>query len=180
MASVQVLKQGVAAKEFETLGRHEWHQGSVRCMMLNSVGSVLFTGGFDMSIAVVSVSCPEQPVVLQKLLQHKASVTRLGYCMAANALLSTDARGRLLIWDLKSYQVMQDVNAHPGHEIHSLRFDNFAKRAVSAGSDNCVRVWSVDLAPHLEQISQLITHADMESSLEAALQGSTEDSKDLF
>eukprot|EP00658_Telonema_sp_P-2_P032653 TRINITY_DN24126_c0_g1_i3.p1 TRINITY_DN24126_c0_g1~~TRINITY_DN24126_c0_g1_i3.p1 ORF type:complete len:226 (-),score=42.37 TRINITY_DN24126_c0_g1_i3:514-1191(-) len=180
MASVHVLKRGLAAKEFETLGRHEWHHGSVRCMHLNSVGSLLFTGGFDMSIAVVSVSCPDKPVVLQRLECHQASVTQLGYCMAANALVSTDARGRLLIWDLKSYQVIQDQYAHPGQEVHSLQFHDLAKIALSAGADHTISVWNVDLAPHLEQISQLIAHTECADNLPSAVTGTSADAKDLF
>ena len=74
--------------------------------------------------------------------------------MAANALLSADARGSLLVWDLKSYNVIQvrfsiwaclttaeqSLRSHPGEEVLCLQLDDFAKLALTCGKDDKVQV----------------------------------------
>ncbi len=93
-----------------------------------------------------------QEFALLKTLQaHTQAITYLQFDQRANQLLSGDASGTILLWDVRSGEVVRRFEGHTGL-ITDLQFTRDETKFLSASYDGSVRVWEVSTGKSLHHI----------------------------
>jgi serine/threonine protein kinase/WD40 repeat protein len=133
------------------------HGNPVRCVAITSDGKRLASAGGgrvepDLTIHLWHADTL-QPVG-EPLAGHKNWVNALAFSPDGKQLLSGDADGVVLLWDL-ARRTSLPLEGHKGPDITSLAFAPDGARALSAGSDGLVILWNVRKA---ETVSKLEAH----------------------
>jgi hypothetical protein len=73
--------------------------------------------------------------------KHKARVTCVAFHPAGQHAMTGDADGKLLVWHVRSREVVLKLEGHVG-AVHQVAAANGCALAVSGGEDFTLRVWS--------------------------------------
>lgn len=72
-------------------------------------------------------------------LEHENQVSALALCPDNSQLVSGTRDGRVTLWCLESYSIIQELPAHK-RQVNGVKFSSDAKRVVSCASDFYMKV----------------------------------------
>ncbi|XP_002156244.2 cleavage stimulation factor subunit 1 isoform X1 [Hydra vulgaris] len=76
--------------------------------------------------------------------QHKAALTSVEYCPAANLFVTASADGAWKLWDGVSNRCVQTYrDAHAGAEVQSVHFTRNSKFVLTSGRDSTAKLWEL-------------------------------------
>lgn len=79
----------------------------------------------------------EQDLLAQ--LEHESQVSAVNICTDNTQLVSGTRDGRVVLWCLETYCIIQELPAHK-RQVNGVKFSSDAKRVVSCGSDFYMKV----------------------------------------
>jgi len=118
------------------------HRDAISCMDWNK--GVLATGSWDASVKVWQCNDINAYQVnlehdLLSQLEHENQVSAVALCPDNSQLVSGTRDGRVVLWCLESYSIIQELPAHK-RQVNGVKFSCDAKRVVSCGSDFYMKV----------------------------------------
>ena len=139
------------------------HTGRAAALAVSRDGKWIATGSDDHTAKLWNVSrlldpkaAPEEkkPRVLTG---HHSEVTAVAFSPDDRFLLTGDARGRAILWDLATGESRHVMRSHT-RKIVSAAFLPNGRRVLTASGDNTVAQWDVQTGK--EQLQQILKHPD--------------------
>ncbi|MFY1829330.1 AAA-like domain-containing protein, partial [Myxococcus fulvus] len=138
------------------------HTGNVLSLAFSPDGSVLLTGGEDMTARVWRMA-DKSP---REVLLHEDAVSGVAFSPDGSLAATSSDNGVLRLWNTKSWKSMGELLAHDGG-INALAFSPDGTRVATAGEDMAVRMWSTangkplgEPLPHRSRITTLAFSPD--------------------
>lgn len=97
------------------------HQDDVTAAMF--AGTVLVTASRDCTVGLWHVSPKSEPVGLHLasfLFGHRSPIVALAVSIVLSVVASADSTGRVLLWDLSTYQMIQEMDVHDEVKVFIL------------------------------------------------------------
>lgn len=117
------------------------HRDAISCMDWND--GILATGSWDASVKIWRCNDIAHQVNLEQdllaTLEHDNQVSAVDLCPDNSQCVSGTRDGRVTLWCLESYSIIQELPAHK-RQVNGVKFSGDAKRVVSAGSDFYMKV----------------------------------------
>lgn len=135
----QVWELGTASVVFS-----KTHANALYGVAFRSTDDLLAVAGQDQRVTLWQVGAPQKPVA-QLSNSHSNSVFSVDFSADGKRLVSADADGTAIIWDVSDLATIFELKRLQGHQdqIRSVVFDPDGLKVATASDDHSVKLWTV-------------------------------------
>lgn len=146
------------------------HANTLYGVAFRSTDDLLAVAGQDQRVTLWQVGAPQKPVA-QLSNSHSNSVFSVDFSADGKRLLSADADGTAIIWDVSDLATIFELKRLQGHKdkILSAVFDRDGLRVATASYDQSVKLWTA--SAHHAGINDLTFDKNSERLVTASKDG---------
>lgn len=146
------------------------HANALSGVAFRSTDDLLAVAGRDQRVTLWQVGEPQKPIA-QLSNSHSNSVFSVDFSADGKRLVSADADGIAIIWDVSDLATIIELKRLQGHQgqIHSAIFDRDGLRVATASDDHSVKLWTV--GAHHDWINDLAFGKSNERLVTASIDG---------